>query len=121
MAKLLFSLRGVPDDEAEAVRELLSVNDIEFYETPAGKWGISAPAVWLQNDEALDQAKSLIDEYQKQRFASEREKYEQLRREGKHRTLVNVIREDPMKVLVYLAIIAGILYFSVKPFLLMIE
>jgi hypothetical protein len=121
MAKLLFSLRGVPDDEAEDVRDLLTSNDIDYYETPAGKWGISAPAFWMKNPDQLEQARALIDDYQQQRFVSEREKYEQSRREGRHRTFVDIIREDPLKVLVYLAIVAGIIYFSIKPFLLLVD
>ncbi|MEE3087569.1 MAG: DUF6164 family protein, partial [Pseudomonadota bacterium] len=41
MAKLLFRMRDVPDDEAEEVRELLTQNKITFFETFAGNWGIS--------------------------------------------------------------------------------
>ena len=48
MALLLFRLRNVPDDEADEVRHLLNENSIEFYETSAGNWGISMPAIWLR-------------------------------------------------------------------------
>ena len=51
MSLLLFSLRGVPEDEAEEVRELLTSNRIEFYETSAGLWGTSTPALWLLQEE----------------------------------------------------------------------
>ena len=39
MAKILFRLNGVSDDEANDVRELLSNNAIDFYETSPGNWG----------------------------------------------------------------------------------
>ena len=35
MAVLFFNLRGVPQDEADDVRELLQQHDIGFYETDA--------------------------------------------------------------------------------------
>lgn len=50
MSKLLFKLRGVPDDEADEIRALLAEKQIEYYETSAGNWGISLPALWLQDD-----------------------------------------------------------------------
>ena len=37
----LFNLRGVPEDEAEDIRQLLDEHEIEFYETSAGNWGVS--------------------------------------------------------------------------------
>ena len=38
MSKLLFKLRNVPDDEALEVRELLELNDIDYFETTPGNW-----------------------------------------------------------------------------------
>lgn len=116
MATLLFPLRGVPDDEAEAVRRLLTENQIDFYETSAGNWGISTPAIWVQGDQDLEKARSLIADYEKLRFAEERAKYLDLRRSGRHRKLVDVIREDPWRVILYLAFVAFLLYVSIWPF-----
>ena len=67
MALLLFSLRHVPDDEADDIRDLLVENQLNFYETNAGNWGISMPAIWLSDDQQYAEARSLIDEYQEQR------------------------------------------------------
>lgn len=117
MAKLLFSLRGVPDEEAAEVRQILSDNALEFYETPAGKWGISAPALWLKTDEDYDKARQLFDDYQQRRFQEQREKYIQLKTEGRQRTFADVIKEDPLRFIVYLLLIGIILYFSIHPFL----
>ena len=119
MSVQLFRLRNVPDDEAGEIRQLLSEHGIEFYETPAGNWGISMPALWLndQNEHELERAKAIIEQYQEERGKRKRAEYERLRREGKHRTIVDVIRERPLQVLFYLLIALLILYFSTKPFL----
>jgi hypothetical protein len=116
MSLLLFSLRNVPDDEAEDVRQLLASNDVEFYETPAGKWGISSPGIWLHDQNELPRAKSLIEAYQKERFVRHRQEFESLRRQGRHRTIVHAIVEHPLRFIFYLAVIAIVLYLSIVPF-----
>ena len=117
MPAKLFSLHNVPDDEAEEVRELLRSNEIDFYETPAGNWGVSVAYIWLHDENTLEKAKALIADYQKERLIRAREEYEQLGRTGKHRTLGDVIRENPLRFVVYLAVIATVLYFSTRPFM----
>ncbi len=117
MAVQLFSLRGVPDDEAEDVRALLTDSHIDFYETSAGNWGISAAGLWLREKEQLQQAKALIDDYQATRAEQQREIYHQLKREGKQKTFFALLVENPLKIIAYIAIIGVILYFSTKPFL----
>ena len=52
----LFSLRGVPDDEADEIRALLAQHAIDYYETPPGNWGVSMPAIWLPDDSELARA-----------------------------------------------------------------
>lgn len=113
----LFALNGVPDDEAEDVRALLTAGGIDFYETPAGNWGISSPAIWLNDETQLEKARSLIDAYQRERRVRVREEYAQLQRAGRQRTVIDVIRENPLRFIVYLAVIAAIIYFSTKPFM----
>ncbi len=117
MAVRLFPLRGVPDDEANDIRELLADNHIEFYETSAGNWNISMPAIWLRDDSQLQQAKTLIGDYQIKRGVQQREIYEQLKREGKHRTFWMLLQEEPLKIIAYIGIVLIILYFSTKPFI----
>lgn len=116
MSALLFSLRHVPDDEAEEIRQLLASNGLEFYETPAGRWGISAPAIWLHDQGQLQKAKSLLDSYQKERFIRRRQEFESLKNQGRHRTIVRAIADDPLRFVVYLAVIAVVLYLSIVPF-----
>lgn len=116
MSVLLFSLRNVPNDEADEIRDLLTSNELEFYETPAGKWGISAPAIWLQDEKELLKAKSVIDRYQNDRFVRQRKEYESLKRVGKNKTILDAIKENPLQFVIYFAIIAFVLYFSIRPF-----
>ena len=113
----LFSLRNVPDDEAEDIRELLDKNGTAYYETPAGNWGISIPAIWLHNKDQLLQAECLIEEYQRKRLIRAREQYEQQGRRGNLETIFDKIKEDPIRFLIYLAIAFIVLYISIKPFL----
>ncbi|MDT8383325.1 MAG: DUF6164 family protein [Gammaproteobacteria bacterium] len=117
MPALVFSLRNVPEDEADEVRALLSGNDIEFYETSAGNWGISTPAIWLRDEQQFAHARELIDQYQAQRTRQQRERYQQLKHDRQHRTFRDLLADEPLKVIAYIAIVAVILYFSTKPFL----
>lgn len=117
MPAKLFSLHNVPDDEAEEVRELLRSNEIAFYETPAGNWGVSVSYIWLHDENALEKARALIAEYQQERLIRAKEEYAQLVQTGKRRTISDVIRENPLRFIVYLAAIAAVLYFSTRPFM----
>jgi len=113
----IFKLRDVPDDEAADVRALLSENDIEFYETTAGSWGISAPGIWLKDESRFAEARALIDAYQLERQRRMQEEYAQLKRQGRQRSVAQLIMENPLRAILYLVGIAVILYISIKPFL----
>lgn len=116
MSVQLINLRGVLDDEAEELRALLVANEIDYYETPAGNWGISMPAIWLNDESQLEKAKLLIENYQRERMARVRHEYEQLKREGKNKTILDELKENPVRVIVYLSIVAIVIYLSTKPF-----
>ena len=117
MSVLLFRLRGVPEDEADDIRRLLSEHDIAFYETDAGNWGIALPAIWLPDGKQLGAARALIDTYQQQRRQCARSAYEELRQRGEQRTVMDRIREAPLLTVTYLVAALVILYLSVMPFL----
>lgn len=116
MALLLFRLRNVPDDEADEVRHLLYENSIEFYETNAGNWGISMPAIWLRNDDDYDLAFSLLHQYQQSRSQRMRAEYEADKAAGTAETQLSRLRREPFKVLVYLLIVGVFIYLSVTAF-----
>lgn len=103
MATLLMNLRNVPDDEADEIRALLEQRGFEVYETPPNRWGISAGGIWLRDDERLAEARALLEDYQARRQARARAEPPPPFR--------------PLRALFYLAIVALVLYFSVKPFL----
>ena len=109
MAKLLFSLRNVPDDEAAEVRDLLALHNVDYYETPPGKWGISAPGLWLKQVDRYKEVKALLDTYH------------QLKQQGEHRTIVDAFKADPVRLVAYIVIIGVILYFSIVPFISLVK
>ncbi len=113
----IFKLRNVPDDEADDVRALLTEHALEFYETPAGNWGISAPGIWLKDASRFAEARALIDEYQTARQQRVRQEYEQLRQQGRQRSVADLIRSNPLRFILYLAGIVVLIYISTKPFL----
>jgi len=112
MAVLLFKLNGVPEDEARDVRELLAENGIAYYETSGGSWGLSVQAIWLEQSDAYEKARRLIDRYQEERIG----RMQALRRGGGGTSLLEGIRKNPVRFVLYLGIAAMILYLSIKPF-----
>ena len=117
MSVLLFRLRNVPDDEADDIRELLTTNKIDFYETSAGNWGISTAAIWLKNNDDLKHARDLIEQYQQERGTTQQQAYIQLKDAGRHKTLLDSFKENPIRFIAYIILIGFILYVSTKPFL----
>ena len=114
MAILLFSLRGVPDDEADDVRELLAEQAIDFYETSAGNWGISMPALWLRDHAQLPQAQELLANYQRQRYLTARENYLQNQQTGDQPTLFKAFRKQPIQHLLYWCASLLVIYVSIR-------
>lgn len=117
MAVRIFNLRNVPDDEAEDIRALLKQDNIDFYETPAGNWGISVPSLWLRDESQQARARVLIDAYQHSRQTEAKAEYARQQAEGSNRTLIDSIKENPLRFVVYMLIICGLLYISTMPFI----
>ena len=117
MAKLIFKLKSVFDDEADDIKNLLSENKIDFYESPAGNWGISMHALWLNDETQYPQAKQLIDEYQLERSRRIKQEVQQQKENGEFETLFQRLLNRPVQFIVYIAFILFILYLSIMPFL----
>ena len=113
MAVLIFKLRSVPEDEAHEVRELLSDNDIDYYETTAGAFSISMPGLWLKSEDQQKKAKQLIDEYQKLRHQKAREEYER----GAGKTFMDMFQEAPVRYISAILAILLICYFMITIFI----
>ncbi len=120
MAKQLLKLRNVPEDELAEIYELLELHDVNFYETSAGSWGISMPALWLVEDDEYSKVRALLDEYSEQRYQRMRSEYELLKSEGKARNFLDMLKENPIKIVLYLAIVGVLAYFSIAPFIYML-
>lgn len=113
----VFRLRNVPEDEADDVRTLLVDNNIDHYETPPGNWGISMPAIWLYDDNQLERAKRLIDEYQQARQIRVRAERERSKRDGNQFNTFSQRLVNSTRLILYMGIAVIILYFSIKPFI----
>ena len=98
MAKLLLSLRMVPDDEAEGVRAFLTEAGIDFYETAASRWGISYGGIWVSREADLAAAKRLMAEFQSQRSAHARGLQAAARLDGTEETFADIAKREPLRV-----------------------
>lgn len=116
MAKLLFHLKHVSEEEADEVRELLSENQIQFYETEAGRWMIGVSAIWLKDESQLDFAQSLIEEYQKQRYEQFAESRHHLNRRGILGNAWLAFWAHPIQFILALIAIGVVLGISILPF-----
>lgn len=116
MSSLLFKLRNVPDDEADEIRALLDEHNIDNYETSAGNWGISMPAIWVQHDEDLPKGKQLIDEYQRQRALSAREAYNEEKRLGHSTSIWQSFAKRPLATFGIILFCLFVLYVMISPF-----
>jgi hypothetical protein len=114
VAVLFFHLRGVPEDEAQQVKALLNQNNILFYETFPGNWGISTPALWLKDESQLSKAGTLLDEYQQQRQAESKAEFQKLLAEGKNKTILDSFKQHPFRFILYFTLIFFVLYVSVR-------
>lgn len=116
MSKLLFRLRHVPDDEAEEVRQLLAEHNIDYYETNAGNWGISMPALWIHDDNRFEEARALLQIYQHERAQRIREEYEERVRQGEAESLLTSFTNNPLRFIFFSGLIAAIIYLSISSF-----
>jgi len=117
LATQLVKLRYVTDDEIAELHALFAEHDIEVYETTAGSFGISMPAIWLKNDSQLVYAKQVLKEYEQERYTRVKAEYEELKATGQQRTVWDMIRENPLRYILYVGCIIGLLYISLVPFL----
>lgn len=115
MSALLFRLRNVPKDEANDIYELLNKNHIEVYETSAGNWGISMPAIWVADDSQLDFARQLISDYQCQRTVVMRSEYESRQAAGLEPSLRERLLQRPIRSIAVLVFSLFIVYYMLRP------
>ncbi|WP_028670602.1 DUF6164 family protein [Saccharospirillum impatiens] len=116
MAVLVFRLNGVSEQEADEVRDLLTTEGFEFYETSAGRWRISVAAIWLVNDDDYTAARERIDEYQKQRQIEQRAAVRQAMEEGRAPSWKDRWRDEPATLILVWVGLAVVVAISIWPF-----
>jgi len=121
MATLLIKLNGASDDEVAEIHTLLETHEIDFYETDAGRWGVSVVGFWLRDDTQLAQAQQLLAAYQQERSERVREEYAAQVAAGQHDSFLRRLFRQPLAVFFYLLAILAIFYLSLLPFLQLVE
>lgn len=119
MSQRLMGLRNVPDDELEELRALFAEADIEIRETPAGPLGITAGSLWVVRDEQIADAKRRFDAYQSERASRAQAERDAELREGRAIGFMQVLKDEPLRVLAVLAGILFLLGLRVLPFQLL--
>lgn len=76
MAKRIFSYPSSAEAEADSIRNLLARHQIDFFETPASRWGFSNAAIWLKNDGDADKAQELLRQHHQEFAEKARQQYQ---------------------------------------------
>jgi len=118
MAILLFKLNNVPEDEAEDIRQLLHDNAIPINETQAGRLKLGMAAIWLLDESYLEKARSLIADYESQRYQGAQEERLLLKQIGFFTSLVLRFQQNPLQFVLTLGALLLVLAMSIIPFFL---
>lgn len=115
MSVLIFRLNGASEEEAAELRELLEQNNVAFYETSAGRWGISVAGIWLRDESQKQRARELIDQYQGDR----KKQFEHWWAEqpGFLMGLWRSFLSRPIPFVLTALLLAAIIFISLSPFL----
>ena len=116
MATILMNLRHVPDDEAQAVRDLLDAHAVDYYETPPHWLGISTGAIWLNDDDRLPEVRSLLADYQERRLNAAREAHARAVATGEAESFAGRLRRHPLAISARLLLAAGLILIVLAPF-----
>ena len=112
---MLMNLRHVPEDESDAVLEMLESHNIEHYQVPPSAFMISAGSIWIKQDEEFDRAKSLFDELQRERAEQAQADWQAQKDEGTQPKLLEALSENPGRLLAYVTIAVLIVLFMLTP------
>ena len=116
MSHLIFKLNGVPEDEASEIRQLLDEADILFYETDSGRWGLGFAAIWTKEQEILELAKNLIQEYQMSRYQKVTEEHHKIEQAGEKISRFEFFLTSPIRFSLLIIFAGALAYFTVVPF-----
>ena len=113
----LMNLRHVPDDEADEIRELFEAHNVSYYETPPGRWGISMGGFWVHDEDEAARAKALLERYQQERLARQREAYEERLARGEVGGVARQFQRYPVRTLAACIAILFIAGVALLPFI----
>ncbi len=117
MAKLLFNMHGVPEDEIEDVRVLCESQGYDVYETEAGRWGIGLAAIWLKDEQQYPAARLALDEYQLGRYQDAEEERIQVQKLTFQQGLYIKFKQDPVNFAMTFLGLVAVLGLTLYPFL----
>lgn len=121
MARLLFKLAQVPDDEAQEIRALLDEHQIQYYETDAGFFRVGLDAIWLADGAQEEHARELIREYQAERVIRQRQNYAQLVEAGQAPGVWQHFCAQPIRFIASALAIVFVAGLTLIPFVMLLK
>lgn len=121
MARLLFKLAQVPDDEAQEIRALLGDHQITYYETDAGFFRVGLDAIWLPDGTQEERARELIREYQAERVIRQQQNYAQLVEAGQVPSVWQYFCSQPIRFIASAIAIIFVAGLTLIPFVMLLR
>ncbi len=118
MARLLFKLAQVPDDEAQEIRALLTRENIAFYETEAGFFRVGLDAIWLTDATEEPRARALLEAYQAERQQREQANFAHLVETGQAPSAWQGFLAHPIRFIALLLAIVFVAGLTLLPFVM---
>ena len=121
MARLLFKLAQVPDDEAADIRTLLNEHQIQYYETDAGFFRVGLDAIWLADSAQEARARELIKAYQVERTVPQQQNYAQLVEAGQVPSVWQLFCAQPIRFIASALAIIFVAGLTLIPFVMLLR
>ena len=121
MARLLFKLAQVPDDEAAEIRALLDEHQISYYETDAGFFRVGLDAIWLADGVQEEYARELSRTYQAERAVRQQQNYAQLVEAGQVPSVWQHFCAQPIRFIAVTAAIIFVAGLTLIPFVMLLR
>ncbi len=121
MARLLFKLAQVPDDEAHDIRTLLDEHQIAYYETEAGFFRVGLDAIWLADGTQEERARELLRSYQVERSLRQKENYARLVEAGQAPGLWQRFYIQPLRFIASVVAIVFVAALTLVPFVMLLR
>ncbi len=121
MARLLFKLAQVPDDEAQEIRTLLDEHQIHYYETDAGFFRVGLDAIWLVDGTQEERARELMRGYQAERAVRQQQNYAQLVEAGQVPSVWQHFCAQPIRFVAVALAITFVAGLTLIPFVMLLR